>query len=621
MKEELFAEFPPIPTDIWEAQIKADLKGADYNKKLIWKTIEGIDIKPYYRAENLNDLKYLDTYPGDFPYVRGMFLNNEWDIRQNITVDSFKEANKKALYLIGNGVNSIGFDLTGKKSISKEEFGQLLEHLNIESVLLNFIIGKRASLITEFLDYEIKCGKFKAGRIRTFLDYDPLGELTVKGKFYESEKKDFIQAQSLISFAESNLYSCRIIPVNGIYFNNAGASIVEELGFSLAIASEYLAKLTDSGLAVKKITRHLQFNFGTGSNYFMEIAKLRAARLLWSKIVEAYGETDKEAAKAYIHSETSKWNMTIYDPYTNILRATTESVAAIIGGTNSLLVNPYDCVYRRSSEFSERIARNIQHILKEESYFNKVADPSAGSYYIENLTDLVSDKAWGIFKAVEDLGGYVKALEKGYIQSMVENTVAQRKNNIGTGDEVLLGTNRFPDFNEAVKNEIDMAISFPGVINKKENNKVKPVKIGRGAEQFEKLRLQAEDKIKHGVFMLTYGDLAARRARSIFACNFFACGGYDVIDNLGFTSVEEGIQKAISSKASIVVVCSSDDEYAAIVPEIYRKLKDRALIVIAGFPDCIYELRKTGIEHFIHSRMNMIEELKKYHHLLKIVID
>jgi methylmalonyl-CoA mutase len=490
--------------------------------------------------------------------------------------------------------------------------------LDIEPVSLNFIIGRRASIITEYLDHIIKSGRIKPGKIRASVDYDPLGELMAKGKFYKSEKEDFIIARSLLDFAQSNFHGLRVIPVNGIIFRNAGASIVEELGFSLAVGSEYLSKLTDSGLTVDKIAKHLQFDFGVGSNYFMEIAKLRAARLLWSKIVEAYGATGSETAKAYIHSETSKWNKTIYDPYTNILRATTESMSAIMGGTNSLLVNPYDCVYRRPAEFSERIARNIQHILMEESYFNKVADPSAGSYYIENLTDMVAEKAWSIFLAVEDMGGYIKSLEKGYIQSAIENTVARRRDNIGRGGEVLLGTNRFPNFNESVKKEIDLKVAFPGDINKKETEKVKPIKTGRGADQFEKLRFEVESNIRPVVFMLTYGDATARRARAIFACNFFACGGYNVIDNLGFSSVEEGIQEAVSSKADIVVICSSDNEYADIVPGIYKKLKKKALVVVAGLPDSIYELKEKGIEHFIHSRMNMLEELKKYHNLLNI---
>jgi methylmalonyl-CoA mutase len=618
MKEELFAEFPPTPTDVWESQIRADLKGADYCKKLIWKTIEGIDIKPFYRSENINDLKYPDSYPADFPYVRGAFLNNNWDIRQNIVADDFEEANKKALYLINNGVNSIGFDLKGKEKMDRDEFGHLVKHLDIESVSLNFIIGRRASIITEYLDHIIKSGRIKPGKIWASVDYDPMGELTVKGKFYKSEKEDFIIARSLLDFAQSNFPGLRVIPVNGIIFRNAGASIVEELGFSLAMGSEYLSKLSESGLVVDKIARHLQFNFGVGSNYFMEIAKLRAARLLWSKIVEAYGATGSETAKAYIHSETSKWNKTIYDPYTNILRATTESMSAIIGGTNSLLVNPHDYIYRKPAEFSERIARNIQHILMEESYFNKVADPSAGSYYIENLTDMVAEKAWSIFLAVEDMGGYIKSLEKGYVQSVIKNTVARRRDNISRGEEVLLGTNRFPNFNESVKKEIEMPIAFPRDIKKEETGKVKPLKTGRGAEQFEKLRFKVENNIRPAVFMLTYGDVASRRARAIFACNFFACGGYEVIDNLGFASVAEGIREAISSKARIVVVCSSDNEYAAIVPDIYKKLRNRALIVVAGLPDSIYKLREKGIEHFIHSRMNMLEELKKYHKLLNI---
>jgi methylmalonyl-CoA mutase len=617
MKEDLFGEFPPVSAQAWESQIRDDLKGVDYSK-IIWKTIEGIDIKPFYRSENLKNLDYLDCYPGDFPYVRGAGLRDRWDIRQNIIPGNLREANKKACYLVEQGVNSIGFDFAGKDIKGGEELEDLIKNLDIEPVFLHFIAGRSAPLIANYLGGLIKSGTFKPSKIRASLDFDPLGELTVEGRFYEDEKDDFIQLCSLLEFAGSDFHGCRVIPVNGAIFSNAGASVVEQLGFTLALASEYLSKLTESGFTVEDITSHMHFSFGVGSNYFMEIARLRAARLLWAKIVEAYGARGSQAARAYIHSETTKWNMTIYDPYTNILRATTESMSAILGGTDSLLVNPHDNTGRKASELSERIARNIQHILMEESYFNKVADPSAGSYYIENLTDLVAEKAWGIFLAVEDRGGYIKSLEKGYIQSVTGNTANRRKDNIATGDEVLLGTNRFPDLNESVKNEIDMSLVFPrDMEEKKETEKVKPVKAVRGAEQFEKLRLGNESKARPAVFMLTYGETNARRARAIFASNFFACGGFKVTDNLGFATVEEGIREAIRSRAQIVVICSSDNTYAEIAPEIYKKLKNRAIIVVAGIPDSIDELKKNGIEHFIHSRMNMLDELKKYNDLLK----
>ena len=620
---ELFAEFPPVPTEVWESRIETDLKGADYNEKLIWKTNEGIDVKPYYRAENLNDLKYLDTCPGDFPYTRGTFASNNWDIRQNIIVEKYEEANKKALHFISRGINSIGFDLTKKNKITQRQLVNLIKHLDVKSILLNFIIGGRAPFIAEFLNSIIISGKTEPDKIKGSVDYNPLGEITFKGRFYENEKKDFMQLKSLVSFAASNLPCYRVITIDGIKFSNAGASIVEELGFCLAMGSEYLSKLRESGLSLKNITRHLQLNFGVGPNYFMEIAKLRAARLLWAKIVEAYGADNYELDKIYIHSETSRWNKTIYDPYTNILRTTTESMSAILGSTNSLTVNPFDCIYSRSSEFSERIARNIQHIIKEESYFNKVVDPSAGSYYIESLTDLIAQRAWNIFIDIENLGGYIKAIKKGYAQSMVEKTVAKRNNNIATRTEVLLGTNRFPNLNEMIGSEIDLSIACTGNIGDKEAGKIRPVRIKRGAEEFEKLRLQTETSrsIRPKVFMFTYGDLAIRRARSTFAVNFFACGGYEVIDNLGFTTVEEGINEAIASKANVVVVCSSDHEYTAITPIIYEKLKHKALIVVTGIPDCIGELRELGIEHFIYSGINILDELKKYHRLLEIASD
>jgi methylmalonyl-CoA mutase len=623
MKEELFAEFPAISTEAWESKIKTDLKGADYNKRLIWKTNEGIDVRPYYRAEHLNDLKYLDTFPGDFPYIRGTCTYYDWDIRQNVTVEKYEEANKKALHFVSRGVNSIGFDLTKKGKITYGQLFGLVKDLNIESVLLNFIVGGRAPLIAEFLKNLLSSAKIGPDKIKGSIDFDPLGEITFKGRFYENEKKDFSKLQSLVDLTESNFPFYRVITIDGIKFCNAGVSIVEELGFCLAIGSEYLSRLSDSGLSLKHITRHMQFNFGVTSNYFMEIAKLRAARLLWAKIVEAYDSDDKQMGKTYIHSETSLWNKTIYDPYTNILRTTTEAMSAILGGTNSLTVNPFDCIYRKPTEFSERIARNIQHIIKEESYFDKVVDPPAGSYYIENLTDLIAERAWHIFTDIEKSGGYTEAVKKGHVQSIIEGTVSKRNNNIATRAEVLLGTNLFPDLNEMIRNEIDLSAVYPENISIKGNNKIKPVKIKRGAEEFEKLRLQTETckGIRPKVFLFPYGDLVIRRVRAAFAGNFFGCGGYEVIDNIGFATVKNGINEAMASNASIVVICSSDNEYAEIAPLIYKKLKNKALVVIAGIPDSISELKELGIEHFVYSGINILEELKKYHNLLKIDSD
>ena len=231
----------------------------------------------------------------------------------------------------------------------------------------------------------------------------------------------------------------RSLQVNGSNFTNAGSDSVQELGYTIAMAVEYLSKLTERGLAPGEVAKRMRFSFGTGSNYFMEIAKLRAARILWQIVANGYKAVEKDPWRMEIHCTTSSWNTTIYDPYVNMLRTQTEAMAAILGGTDSLTVNPFDSAFRDAGEFSERIARNQQLILKEEAYFDKVADPSSGSYYIENLTALIAENSWKLFLAVEEKGGFISALRSGYIQKKISETAARRKNDIDHRKEILTG--------------------------------------------------------------------------------------------------------------------------------------------------------------------------------------
>jgi methylmalonyl-CoA mutase len=621
MKERLFEDFPPTLNDEWQSRIKEDLQGKDYAKRLIHKTVEGITIKPYYREDDLNELDYLETYPADFPYIRGNnIINNRWDITQEILVENFDKSNEAALNLTENGVDSISFNLERVKVITLEKFLTLLRDIDVTLFGLNFKVGGKAPVFLDFIKSLAKLREADPDRIKGYVDYDPLGEYTSNGMFYESEKDDFIEAKYLIKSAESDLPGYRVIAIDGTRFNNAGASIVQELGFSLAIGSEYLYRLTKLGVKVKNIIEHLQFNFGIGSNFFMEIAKFRAARLLWAKIVETYNSGDRESARTYIQAETSTWNKSIYDPYVNLLRKTTEAMSAIIGGVNSLTVNPYDNIYRESSDFSKRIARNVQHILKEEAYFDKIVDPSSGSYFIESITDSIAEKAWKIFLTIENNGGFLNAIKEGYIQSEVKKTAIKRSKNIEKGDEVLLGVNKYPNFDEQVKDEIDVTL-----IHKHDRNSAIDTEeesgIGRAAEEFEKLRLQTENNEKNRpvVFMLKYGDLVMSRARAVFASNFFACAGYKIINYPIVATIEEGVKEAINSKANIVVVCSSDNKYVSIVPKIYTNLGNNVIIAVAGYPDSVDKLKDIGIKHFIHKKSNLLNELKKFHRLLKVV--
>lgn len=622
-KPGLFEDFPPVTTEQWEELIKHDLKGADYDKKLIWKTPEGFDIRPYYRKEDLENIHHLNTFPGNYPYLRGNNVNkNNWLIRQNIRIDNIEENNKKALDILMKGIDSLGLEFDEDYKPKLEDIERLLQNIFADMVEINYMCGNSAVEMVKIIVELVKKYNRRLELIHGSVDYDPLGYMLLRGNFKEPECDPFHKAKRLINLA-GHLPNFRVIAVNGKTLRNSGSSIVDELGFSLACGNEYLYRLNELHMPVHKVTPRIKFTFAIGSNYFMEIAKLRAARLLWARIVKQYKNSSDEDARMNIHCVTSSWNKSLYDPHVNMLRTTTEAMSAIIAGSDSLTVLPYDSVYENSSVNSERIARNQQLLLKEESHFDKVIDPAAGSYYIENLTKSIASEAWNIFLEVEKMGGFLEAVKKGFVQDKISETARKRDLAIATRKEILLGTNQYPSFNEVIEKEIDEEILNPRD-KTLDNAIVKTLKLYRGAQAFEVLRLKTDRYSKQNgrrpqALMFNYGNPAMRNARAQFSCNFFACGGFEVTDYPGFKSIDEGVRKCLEIKPEIIVICSSDEEYADIAPKIYDKLKDHSIIVVAGYPkDIVEELQSKGIEHFIHIKSNVLESLKTFQEILKI---
>ncbi len=614
--QKLFEEFPPISTQQWEDKIHIDLKGADYDKKLIWKTIEGFNVRPYYRKEDLGGLKnLLQTLPGELPYLRGNKKDNNWLIRQDIVVKDLAKANKKAIAAIQRGAESIAFIIPEN---DKLDLDVLLKDFPLEDVEINFSKGRDTNqLLQDFMEY-CRLKNINTKKIKGSFDFDPLGYTTLTGQCYDVEICSGMSfSKPLFAKAKDFLPNMHFVSINGKYFNNAGASIVQELAFSLSAGAEYINFAKEQGIEPADLVPHLRFNMGVGSNYFFEIAKLRAARYLWAKIIEAYIPENSDKAKIFIHSETSLWNKTLYDVYVNMLRTTTEAMSAVLGGTDSLSVLPFNRIFNDDDEFGERIARNQQIILKEESYFNKVTDPAAGSYYIENLTDSLIEHAWRLFLETEEQGGYLEALKKGFIQDKIAETTQKRDMDIALRKEVFLGTNQYPNQNEQLNKDIEALSYFPKP-EKDKNFVAVPLKIYRGAQAFENLRKKTEamDKIPE-VFLFTYGNLAMRKARAGFSSNFFACAGFKIIDNPGFETLEEGVEAAKKSDAKLVVICSSDDEYEQIAPEIYKVLKDEKTVIVAGYPkNIVGKLKAEGIEHFIHTKSNALEVLNKFQEMV-----
>ena len=620
----LFEGFPPVTPGEWDFANRADLKGADYDKKLVWKTSEGFSIKPYYTKEDLDSLPFMQDYPGEFPFRRGMKDNgNPWEIQEDIWVDDPLQANKRALELLDSGVSSIRFCFSEdarSKFLHEAAFNILLQKIHINCLPLHFAVGNRAKDVLSLLkDHAIR-NQLTLADIKGSIDFNIFSHLISTGNYYESEKQDFSSLVVAVQKARKHLPGMRIIGIDGSLFRNAGAGIVQELAFALSQANEYIAIFTAKGIPVDDVLLSLHFTFAAGSSFFPEMAKLKAARLLFSKLASAWNPADLSSARMLIHSVSGNWNQTAYDPYMNILRNSTGAMSAVLGGTDSLTVKAFNASYAMPDDFSERIARNIQLVLREEAYLDRVADPAAGSYYIENLVNSMASAAWDIFRKLEAGGGYLKAVTAGILQDLVESSAKARIAQVNTRREVVLGTNQYPDFSDKARERVNEDIAY----RKRADGPhvVKPLVPVRAAEEFEQLRLKTEKQPAcPRVFMFTYGNLGMRIARANFACNFFAVAGFELINQIGFESLDEGISAARESHADIVVICSSDDEYASIAPYIYSHLSETILpngrnpiIVVAGAPACMDELRDKGITRFIHMKANLLETLAQFVH-------
>lgn len=620
MAEKLFAEFPPVSTEQWEEVITKDLKGADYEKKLVWKTMEGFAVRPYYRAENLTKLKHLSSAPGAFPFVRGTKGTNNWLVRQSYCAcnGDFKKANAQALDGLKKGVDSVGFCIDGKKGVSETEMATLLKGIDVAKTEVNFegCACATPEIIKSFISYAKSTGA-KPEEVYASFDFDPLRDLTTTGNFCCSDYQGTLK-NCLKAVAEYQ--RIRVVGVEAYAFNDAGSSSVQELGFALAMGSEYLNLLTEMGFTPEEAARRIKFTFAISSNYFMEIAKFRAARMLWANITKEYGVAKECCQKIKVHAVTSQWNQTVYDSYVNMLRATTEAMSGAIAGVDSMEVLPFDYQYREPGEFSNRIARNVQSVLKEESHFDKTVDPAAGSYYIENLTASIAEEAWKLFKQVEEKGGYTKAFMEGFIQAEVKAVSTKKDHNIATRRDTILGTNQYPNFNEKADKDITLDVVTRGANWEKSKNAIaEPIEKYRGAQAFEALRFATELSGKQPkAFMLTFGNLAFCRARAQFSCNFFAVAGFEVVDNNKFETIEEGVKAALEAKADIIVACSSDDEYADAAPKIKELVGNKGIFVVAGEPACKEDLIAKGIKNFISVKSNILETLKGYQNQLGI---
>ena len=569
-KEKLFDMFPPVTTEEWKAKINVDLKGADFDRKLVWRTNEGFNVQPFYRREDLAGLPGIGTLPGEFPYVRGTRGNNDWIVRQAVIGKDAAEANRHALHIIDRGVESLGICLG---NFAAADLRDILKGVDLKKIEVNVSCcpGMAAEVAAELVKLVKEAGA--ENEFRGAIDYNPFRRLLRHGLSFN---KNAAEEGRKVYEAVKEIKGIKCFAVDSYLFNNAGAYITQELGYALAWGAEWLTMMTEAGLTVDEVAARVKFNMGISSNYFMELAKFRAGRMLWAEIVKAYAPADEESCKMWVHAVTSEFNQTLYDSHVNLLRSMTETMSAALAGVNSIETLPFDRCYECPDEFSERIARNQQFLLRDESHLNKVVDPAGGSYYIETLTASIAKVAWEIFNEIEDKGGFEAMLRNGEIQGKVNESGVKRHLDVARRKESLLGTNQFPNFNEKALDKVQgkSCGCGCGCAEKEEaDGAVTPLVFDRAASQFEKLRLDTERAAhRPKVFMLTIGNLAMRLARA-------------------------------------QVLCSSDDEYAQYAPEAFKELAGRAMFVVAGAPACMDDLKKEGIESFIHVKCNVLDTL------------
>lgn len=461
MSKYLFNEFNPVSTKAWKQKIQLDLKGADYNSNLIWKSNEGIDIKPFYHSEDTTSISFDIKMP------------KHWNIGETIFVQNEFEANKKAHYALSKGVEKLKFIIPNSNLLIKD----IISNIDTNSTPVY--------LELDFLDenYVLKNNEAnKKGNVNH--NTDIIGNLVKTGNWYSNLEKDHKSFESIIK-ATSNF------GVNISTYQNAGANITQQLAYGLAHCNEYLNHINNTDLLRDIFNTNgsqkliININVAIGTNYFFEIAKLRTLRLLFSQLILDYNLN----AQCQIIACPTKRNKTLYDYNTNMLRTTTECMSAILGGANTIINSPYDAIYHKDNEFGSRISRNQLLILKHESYFNQVNNATDGTYYIESLTSQFAEKALNLFKKIEAKGGFVSQLFEGTIQRKIKESAQKEQNQFDNSDEILLGTNKYPNLNDKMKHELEL---YPFIKTNIRKTLIEPIIEKRLSETIEKERLENE---------------------------------------------------------------------------------------------------------------------------------
>ena len=611
----LFKDFDPVSKEALKNKAEKDLKGADF-EKLIWRTLEGFNVDPFYTKEDIKDLDYLKEFENiTDPQSQSL---KSWVNSEKIIVKDAQQSHHLASEALHGGANGLIFEFEDNENA---DFSQLLKDIDLNHISISLIVKHSpGTLLKKFFDY-LQEVNISPENIRGSLEYDPVGNYTITGKLDDEQFKSLADAVNIAQKA-SSFY---VVTINSSHFKDSGASIVQELAFTLNTAVNYIDKLSETGLSANDIIKNIQFSLSVGTDYFMEIAKLKSLRILFTEIAKAYGIDNYDPGDIQIHCFTSLWSKTVFDPSVNLLRDTTIAMASVIGGCNSINIEPYDADFKNPKPFLRRIARNVSNIIKEESYLDKVVDPVAGSYYLENIIDNQLKNAWEIFQEIEEKGGFLKAFNEGFIQKKIAEIRKKKLQRIAGRRDVIVGTNQYPNIKESIDpNEIEP-------ITYESGNGVELLRPQRGAREFEELRLDTEKYVKEHdeaqrpkVYLAEYGQrVAMRKARATFSLRFFGTSGFDVIEGTPADTIDKIAEDAGRNDAQIIVLCAADEDYAEMGEEFAKKLKSQypnKYIVLAGYPkDIVENLKNAGFDEFIHIKSDSIAILRDFQKKLNII--
>ncbi|OYU84480.1 MAG: methylmalonyl-CoA mutase [Flavobacterium sp. BFFFF2] len=451
-KKTLFNEFDPLSSAKWKQQIQYELKGADFNQTVVWESAEGIKVKPFYHFDEEIKKVHVNTPPNSFHIV------------QNIFVHDVFLSNKRALDSLHRGAESIRFTIENE-AVS---IADLMQNLPLENTTYFFYLPFLS------IDFVKKINDFaNTNSSKCVIELDPIGQLCKDGNWFANETQDFEKLQAI-----SAKTTIPFLYINAGIYQNAGANMVQQLAYTLAHINEYFNQIKD-------INQPITIEVAVGTNYFFEMAKLKALRVLFNTLAAEYDHH----FDCHILVTPTKRNKTLYDYNVNMLRTTTECMSAILGGANSIANLPYDALYHKDNEFGDRIARNQLLVLKHESYFDKVNNPTDGAYYVESLTSQLADKALMLFKEIEEKGGFLSQLLVGNIQKKVSESAAKEQDLFDNGAEILLGTNKYPNKNDRMKHDLEL---YPFVKQHPRKTLIIPIIEKRLAEKMEQERLETE---------------------------------------------------------------------------------------------------------------------------------